>query len=81
MSVRLEGDTIRLEGAVRVEDAEPLLALLQGGAGRAVRLDGAGPLHTAVVQLLLALRPPIRGVPADPFDARWILPLLAPPDA
>ncbi|MBP0496454.1 hypothetical protein [Roseomonas indoligenes] len=78
MSVRLDGDVIRLEGPARVEDAEPLIALLQAGERRAVDLDGCGPLHAAVFQVLLALRPPIRGTPADPFDARWLLPLLAP---
>ncbi|MCR0981496.1 hypothetical protein [Roseomonas populi] len=78
MSVRLDGDAIRLDGPARVEDAEPLLALLHEGPGRTVDLDGAGPLHAAVVQVLLALRPPVRGTPADPFDARWLLPLLGP---
>jgi len=80
MAVRLDGAVIRLEGDLRVEDAEPLLALLQE-PGRAVSLDGAGRLHTAVVQVLLALRPPVSGAPSDAFAARWLAPLLgaAPP--
>jgi hypothetical protein len=79
MSVRLDGTAIRLEGACRVEDAEPLLLLLQEEAGRVVDLSGAGALHAAVVQVLLALRPPLAGPPADPFTARWLAPLLAGP--
>ena len=75
MSVVLEGETICLRGECGVEDAEPLLALLQGG-GRAVDLGGAGPLHAAVFQLLLAFRPPLAAPPADPFAATWLMPLL-----
>jgi len=79
MSLTIEGDAARLEGDPRVEDAEPLLAFLQGGAGRRVDLTGAGPLHGAVVGGLLALRPALIGPAADPFTARWLEPLLAPP--
>lgn len=77
MSVRLDGPVIRLEGECRVEEAEPLLALLQEDAGREVDLGGAGALHTAVVQVLFALRPRIRGLPQDGFLTHWLLPLLA----
>ena len=77
MSVRLDGMVIRLEGECRVEEAEPLLALLQEEAGREVDLADAGPLHTAVVQVLFALRPRIRAVPEDGFMTHWLLPLLA----
>ncbi|MBV1800348.1 hypothetical protein [Siccirubricoccus sp. G192] len=77
MSVRLDGPVICLEGECRVEDTEPLLAALQGGPGRVVDLSGAGPLHAAIVQVLLALRPPLSGPARDPFTARWLLPLLA----
>jgi hypothetical protein len=76
MSLRLDGSTIRLEGECRVEDAEPLLAFLHDGDGRRVDLTAAGPLHAAVVQVLLALRPPLDGPPGDPFTARWLVPLL-----
>ena len=78
MSVRAEGAVIRIEGEARVEDAETLLALLRAASGRSVDLANAGPLHAAVVQVLLALRPPLSAPPLDPFTARWLLPLLAP---
>ncbi|WP_158809484.1 hypothetical protein [Beijerinckia sp. L45] len=76
MSVRLEGDRVRLDGPCRVEDAEPLLMLLRADPRRAVDLTGAGPLHAAIVQVLLALRPPITGQPGDPFLRTWLIPLL-----
>ena len=76
MSVTLSGDTIVLVGAARVEDAETLVALLQAGPRRRVDLARAGPLHTAVVQVLLALRPGLEGAAADPFTAAWLVPLL-----
>ncbi len=79
MSVRLDGPVIRLEGACRVEDAEPLLSFLQEEPGRVVDLSAAGGLHAAVVQVLLALRPPLAGPPGDPFTAHWLAPLLAGP--
>ena len=79
MTLRIEGEVARLEGEPPVEDAEPLLVFLQGGPGRGVDLSEAGPLHAAVVGVLLALRPPLHGGAGDPFNARWLLPLLAPP--
>ncbi|WP_458095923.1 hypothetical protein [Roseomonas sp. WA12] len=78
MSVKAEGAVIRIEGEARVEDAETLLVLLQAAPGRAVDLAAAGPLHAAVVQVLLALRPPLSAPASDPFTARWLAPLLAP---
>lgn len=76
MSVSLESDIIRLEGACRVEDAEPLLMLLRENPCRTVDMSGAGLLHAAVVQVLLALRPAIAGTVSDPFVAMWLMPLL-----
>ena len=76
MSLRLEGNTIHLHGECRVEEAEPLLQLLQADSSRAVDLSGANSLHTAVFQVLLALRPEIRGVSGDSFVRDRIVPLL-----
>lgn len=76
MSVTRDGDVIRLAGACGVEDAEPLAALCRAGPGVTVDLAAAGELHTAVVQALLELAPPLRGVPVDPFAAAFVLPAL-----
>jgi len=67
MGVRIEQRTIHIEGAASVADAEPLLAALLENPGRVIDLSGASRIHSAVVQLLLALRPEVVGKPADPF--------------
>lgn len=76
MSVRLEGKVVRLEGSCRVEDAEPLLALLQADGERVVDLTEAEHLHAAVLQVLLALQPAMQGDVEDPFLRAWIIPAL-----
>jgi len=79
MSVRLEDDAVFLEGACGVEDAEPLLALLQEDRGRTADLSRAESLHTAVVQVLLARSPTLRGRIRDPFLEKWIIPIISQP--
>ncbi len=76
MSVRLDGNVIILEGPCRVEDAEPLLGWLQADRGRVVDLAGAEHLHAAVLQVLMALRPAMRGTAEDAFLRDWITPAL-----
>jgi len=76
MSVHLEEGKIRIEGRCRIEEAETLLALLLEDSGRAVDLSTAGPLHAAVVQILLAAKPVISAAPDDPFLCAHVLPLL-----
>lgn len=77
MSVDLVDDTIHLSGPVRIEDAEPLVSLLQADRSRRVDLTRAGPLHAAVVQALLVFRPMVIGPAANAFVATWLMPLLA----
>ena len=77
MTVHLEGHAIYLRGECRVEDAEPLLGYLQADCSRIIDLSRAGTLHTAVVQVLLALRPAVRGSSDHPFVRDWIQPLLS----
>lgn len=76
MSVRNRENTVYLEGACPVGDAEPLLAALQTAPEAIVDLSGATKLHLAVVQLLMVASPVVRGVPADPFLRDHILPRL-----
>ena len=76
MSVRLDGNIIILEGACRVEDAEPLLGWLQTDRSRIVDLTRAEHLHAAVFQILLALRPALTGAGKDAFIRDWITPAL-----
>lgn len=77
MTVRIDGDTIHLEGHCRIEEAETLLVALQEDGDRRVELGQLGRLHFALAQILLAIRPKVQGVPTDPFLRNWLLPLLS----
>lgn len=76
MTVLRDGSIIRLEGVCRVEDAEPLTALLQGVSDSTLDLSTCEGLHAAVVQAILAFRPVTIGVPDDPFLRDRLLPAL-----
>jgi hypothetical protein len=76
MTVELVGSAIVVSGPGRVEDAEALAALLLADRTRAVDLTQSGPLHAAVVQVLLAFRPAVVGPAPDSFVATWLMPLL-----
>ena len=76
MTVSREGSIIRLQGVCRVEDAEPLTALLQSISDSTLDLSTCEGLHAAVVQAILAFCPNIVGVPDEPFLRDWLLPAL-----
>jgi len=78
MSVEVVGNVIRITGNAPVGDAEPILAALHEDPSRGIDLAQAAHLHTAVIQLLLALRPPILGEPAYPLFVRHVVPLIDP---
>jgi hypothetical protein len=67
-----------LAGVVAVEDAETLTAWCAEHPGAPVVVDGLEALHTAALPVLLAIRPPVTGVPADPFLRDTVMPWLAP---
>jgi hypothetical protein len=73
MTVRLGDDAIHLEGRCLADDAEQLLVALQAQPVLPVDVERAERLHMAVVQVLLACKPHVRGVVADPFLARHVL--------
>ena len=76
MSVSLEADTIVLSGICAVDDAEPLLSMMQRNPDFPVDIAGATHLHAAVLQLLIAFgREPI-GETNDSFLNQWIVPLV-----
>lgn len=76
MTFSVESDIIYLEGDCAVEEAEHLLASLQRDTQLKVDVTKVGHLHTAIVQILFAMRPPIVGSFADSFQSRWLVPLL-----
>ncbi|MGU3493686.1 hypothetical protein ACLBXM_06545 [Xanthobacteraceae bacterium A53D] len=77
MTVICHDTHVGLEGACRVEDAEPLTALLQREPRPIVDLSSCTAIHSAIVQVLLAFRPELRGAPADAFIRDMLLPALA----
>lgn len=77
MTVRVTGaGEVALVGACPSEDAETLLQALLEHPEATVDLRGCDGAHTAVVQVLLAARPPVRGPAAGPFLRQWVEPLL-----
>ncbi|MCR5881120.1 hypothetical protein [Phenylobacterium sp. J367] len=76
MTVRREDNIAWLEGVCRVEEAEVLAGHLGAGAG-VVDLSRCQGLHAAVVQVLLAWRPQLRGAPDEAFLRDHLLPALA----
>jgi len=77
MTVRRSDDgTLVLEGVCPVEEAEPLLQMLQAMPAAAVDWTDCRQLHTAVLQVILAsCKVPI-GPCADPWVAEWVAPKL-----
>jgi hypothetical protein len=76
MPVLRDPTAIRLDGACTVEDALALVEALQSDPPLPVALAGCTHLHTAPLQVLLALRPPLASRFEEPFLAHWVGPLL-----
>jgi hypothetical protein len=73
VTVRQEGDgRIVLEGRCPVEDAEPLLQLLQASPQAPCDWTGCSHVHTAVVQVIMAARPKLAGPCGDPWIEAWV---------
>ncbi len=77
MSVRLDGDMVRLEGACGVEEAETLVGLLQSGRVLSVDLGQCRVLHSAVAQALLAYGIAVTGDGGTAFLRDHVAPALA----
>ena len=71
------GGCIELVGACPGEDAEPLLQLLLADRGATVDWRDCRGAHTAVVQVLMAVRPELLGPPADARLRDWVAPALS----
>jgi len=74
MTISVEKNVATLSGRCGAEDAEPLLLALQDSPELVVDLGAATRLHTAVVQILVALKPTVRGSRAHPMLQSFILP-------
>lgn len=77
MTVRMTPDgTLELLGDCTEEDAESLQRHLLESPMAAVQWQGCSRVHAAVLQVLLAVQPPIKGRPAAEFLRAHVLPLL-----
>lgn len=72
MSVGRNSDgNIILDGKCPVEDAEPLLELLQATPSASLDWGRCSHIHTAVFQVVLAARPALAGSCGDAWIERW----------
>jgi hypothetical protein len=69
-----EDGAIVLEDSCPVEDAEPLLQMLQATPASRVDWRRCQHLHTAVLQVIVAIRPTLIGECGDPWVREWIGP-------
>ncbi len=77
MTVRIGADgCIELVGACSSADAEPLLQHLLADPAATVDWRDCHGAHTAVVQVLLAVRPKLLGPPADARLEDWVAPAI-----
>ena len=74
---RREDGVIVLEGLCAVEDAEPLLQLLQVTPGVVCDWTRCHQLHTAVVQVLLTAGASLTGPCGDAWIEQWMEPEIA----
>jgi len=75
MTIKVEARRVVLSGACMVDEAEPLLAALLDDPSRTVVID-SDRIHTALCQVLMAVRPAIRVERADAFFTEHLLPLM-----
>ncbi|MDR3514207.1 MAG: hypothetical protein P4M00_00195 [Azospirillaceae bacterium] len=71
-------DAVAFKQDCLVEEALPLLEFLQAHPGAPVNLFACTHLHSAVLQVLMALRPSIVALPGEAFLRRWLTPVFGP---
>ncbi|MGU3315176.1 hypothetical protein ACLBWH_06480 [Sphingomonas sp. M6A6_1c] len=75
MPIRYTKTQVHFEGRCAVEEALDLVAFLNANPRAKVSLGKCTGMHSALVQVLLALRPPVQGN-SDAPDMVRLLPLL-----
>ena len=76
MTVRRSGAVVYLEADCPVEEAEALVALLDGGGADTVDVSHSAHIHAALVQVLLRFKPRLQGAPEDSFVRTMLMPAL-----
>jgi hypothetical protein len=74
MSIHRREGSIVLEGICPVDDAEPLLQMVQATPGASVDWSQCRQLHTAVLQVILASGAVPIGPCGDGWMERWFVP-------
>jgi hypothetical protein len=77
MTLRIEGQTLWLEGACGVADAEPLYAALSAGRATSVELSQCLDIHAVVAQILVKFPVKVTGEAPDAFVREFVTPALA----
>jgi hypothetical protein len=75
MPIRFTKNVAYLEGECDMDDVEPLLEWFREHPKGKVNLKECQFLHTAVLQILMAVRPAVTVMPADEALSRWMPPL------
>lgn len=78
MPMRFGKTTVVFEEGCTVEEALPLLEFLQAHPNSRVNLRTCTHMHTAVLQVLMAVAPKVAALPEEDFLRRWLTPLLMP---
>jgi hypothetical protein len=73
---RSDTGIVILDGVCSVEDAEPLLAMLQAIPAAVIDWTACRQLHTAVVQVIMASGIAPIGPCGDGWVAQWVAPEL-----
>lgn len=67
---------VSLDGVCTVEEAETLFSWTQEHPDAAINLAGCDHVHTAVLQVLMAVRPKISAGPTNPAVRDWLMPII-----
>ncbi|MEH3159752.1 MAG: hypothetical protein PGN08_12995 [Sphingomonas taxi] len=78
MAIRYARTTVHFEGRCAVEEALDLVQFLATHPRAKLSLAKCTGLHAALLQVVMALRPVIASLPADPLLARLLGTALAP---
>lgn len=78
MSVRYSKKIAHFEGVVSVEEAESLRLWLELNPKGKINFAKCEHLHTAVLQVILAMRPAISALPADAARREFFIRSLNP---
>jgi hypothetical protein len=76
MPIQFLARSAKLTDVVTVEEAEGLLQWILAHPKGKLDLARCTHVHTAALQVLLALRPPVSSLPEDASLAAWLAPTL-----